>query len=274
MMQSIANGIKSLRRCNEITWDKPSALMNELVECVLAIGSRLTPNYGPRRIVDTTTFSEKRTEIKAHRHDRAEQEQLIISKSSTINLRRKILKAVPRHKFPVAFHITLLEIGSKSMEVLVIGKQSVSLSAVYIAVQHSQHRHNDWNLDDTNPFRNCWKCGNFALKLRVYVAVQRLIHEMRIRCMCSLEKLLEIVESNVNSNRKTNGGPQRVPSSNPLNQLQNRLNAKATETRTLTSQNSNMFVRSIPNCSALGTFVERATKCLATAPLSPAWNVS
>ena len=51
----------------------------------------------------------------------------------------------PIHKCSV--HSYLLEIGCKSVEILVIGKQSMALSSKHIIVPHSQQTEDHRNLD-------------------------------------------------------------------------------------------------------------------------------
>ena len=96
--------------------------MNELVECVLAIGPRLTPHYGPGAVV-----------------------HLVLR---------------PHHVLPVTLHVPLLEIGREPdqedeyrdlditadnlpVHVLVVGQESVGLSSVEVTIPDPQHGQDD-----------------------------------------------------------------------------------------------------------------------------------
>lgn len=51
----VANWVVSLNWEDEITWDKLRTLVDQLVECVLTISTRLTPDYWTSLVVNVLT---------------------------------------------------------------------------------------------------------------------------------------------------------------------------------------------------------------------------
>lgn len=92
----VANGVMADRRGDKVAGDKNGALVDQLVEGMLAIGAGFAPDNragGPGDGV-----------------------------------------AVAIDALPIAFHISLLEIGGKAVHILVIGQNSFGLGAEEIGV--------------------------------------------------------------------------------------------------------------------------------------------
>lgn len=47
MVQAIANIVVGMNWSNKVAWNETRTLMNQLVEGMLAVGTRLTPNNRP-----------------------------------------------------------------------------------------------------------------------------------------------------------------------------------------------------------------------------------
>lgn len=124
MMNSTGNWIVRLSWGNEIAWNQTSSLklykfcelsqwnskntpylMNKLIKCMLTVCARLTPNNRSRTVADTFTSLGNR--------------------------------------FSVTFHITLLEIRSKSMHILIVWKHCRRFGAVKVRIPNSQQSQND-----------------------------------------------------------------------------------------------------------------------------------
>jgi hypothetical protein len=88
--------------------------MNELIKCMLAIGAGFSPDNRSSMIVDVLS--------------------------------------TPRYRLAIGFHISLLEIGSKTMHVLVIGKEGVALGLVEVDVPDSYQSQQHWDLKRTAKF--------------------------------------------------------------------------------------------------------------------------
>jgi hypothetical protein len=99
------NRVEGLDRCQEITGDELGALVDKLVECVLAVCSGLSPN-------DRSGF-----------------------------VRDKV--AGLGDGLSVGFHITLLEVVGEFVQVLVVGQQRLGLSAVEVVVPDSDKSQDD-----------------------------------------------------------------------------------------------------------------------------------
>ena len=92
----MVQGIERVAEGNEIGRDKLCSLMDQLVERVLTIGSRLAPVDGPGLVIN---FSSLDCDV-----------------------------------FAIAFHRQLLEIGRKALEILLVGKDSNRLRTEQIVV--------------------------------------------------------------------------------------------------------------------------------------------
>ena len=78
----VSYGIMTICRCNEVTWDQFGPLVDQLVKCMLSIGARLTPDDRSGLVIHVDPFS--------------------------------------IYKLSVALHISLLEISSKPVQVLIV----------------------------------------------------------------------------------------------------------------------------------------------------------
>src|SRR5664280_1257752 len=98
--------IKRLIEPDEITWDKPGPLVNQLIERVLPIGSRLAPVNRPGIVID--------------------------------------FLAGERHVLAVALHSQLLQIGRKALQILLVWQHRHRLRPEEVVVpdcqQSQQHR--------------------------------------------------------------------------------------------------------------------------------------
>src|SRR6266542_3140596 len=98
-----AERVKRLTKPDEITWDQPRSLMDQLVKRMLTVGSRLAPIDGTGIVID--------------------------------------FFAIERHMFAVALHRQLLQISRKALEILLIGQDRHGLCAEEIVVPHAQEAH-------------------------------------------------------------------------------------------------------------------------------------
>src|SRR5258708_40210345 len=96
----IAEGIERLAEANEVAGDQPGALVNELVEGVLAVGAGLTPDDRAGLVVDAVAFQV--------------------------------------HMLAIAFHIELLEVSAQAVEILVIRQDRPGLRAEEVIVPDAQ----------------------------------------------------------------------------------------------------------------------------------------
>ena len=121
---------------NEVTRDESGALVDQLVECMLSIGARLSPDNWPSAVSHPG--------------------------------------ATPGHILPIALHVSLLEVSCKSVKVLVIGKQSMRLRAIEVAIPDTQQSKD--NRD---------------------VALKRSSLEMVVHPVSSGQQVFKVVKSNV-----------------------------------------------------------------------------
>src|SRR5262245_40479921 len=98
-----AERIERLTEPDEITWDQPRSLMNQLVKRMLTIGSRLPPIDWTRIVIDPLT--------------------------------------IESHMFAVALHGQLLQISRKALEILLIGQHGHGLRAEEVVVPDRQEAH-------------------------------------------------------------------------------------------------------------------------------------
>ena len=99
-------------------------------------------------------------------------------------------------RFTVRFHIPLLEVIRKLVEILVVGKEDVSLCAVEAVVPDTY---------DTKKDRE--------------VAVEWCLFEMLVHPMCTVQQLLRVLITNVECNREPSCTPQTVPPTHPVPEL-------------------------------------------------------
>src|SRR5262245_46680274 len=95
--------IERLRECDEVARDQPRALMDQLVERVLSIGSRFSPIDGAGVGLD--------------------------------------LGAIQRNVLAVALHRQLLQISRESLKVLVVWKDRDGLGAEEVGVPDAEQTH-------------------------------------------------------------------------------------------------------------------------------------
>src|SRR5262245_54110863 len=88
---------------DEITWDQPGSLVDQLVKRMLTIGSRLPPIDGTGIAIDPLT--------------------------------------IESHMFAVAFHGQLLQISRKALEILLIGQHRHGLRTEEVVVPDGQEAH-------------------------------------------------------------------------------------------------------------------------------------
>src|SRR5271157_2124575 len=98
-----AKGIERLDERDEVARDKPGSLVYQLIKRVLSVGSRLAPIDGPGRVVN--------------------------------------LGPLKRHVFAVALHRQLLQVGGKSLEVLLVRQDRNGFRAEEVIVPHCEETH-------------------------------------------------------------------------------------------------------------------------------------
>ncbi|RNA23317.1 glucosephosphate isomerase [Brachionus plicatilis] len=99
VMQATSHRIVGMNRRDKVAWYQSCSLMNQLVESMLSIGAWLAPNYRTCAVIN--------------------------------------LLIVAGHKFTIRFHVTLLEISSKAMQVLVIGQNCMRFRSMKVCVPDS-----------------------------------------------------------------------------------------------------------------------------------------
>src|SRR5215475_8655997 len=98
-----AQGNQRLAKRDEVTRDEPGTLVDQLVEGVLTIGSRLAPVDGAGRVSD--------------------------------------LGPIERDMFAVTLHCQLLQIGWKSLQVLLVRQHGYCLGTEEVVVPDGQEAH-------------------------------------------------------------------------------------------------------------------------------------
>ena len=101
----VADWVVALRRGQKVARDELGALVNQLIEGMLAVGAGLPPNHGAGLIIHP--------------------------------------QPIFGNALAIAFHIALLEIVSKTLHGLVVGKNGVRLCVKEIVVPNAQERHDD-----------------------------------------------------------------------------------------------------------------------------------
>ncbi len=102
------DGILGAHRGEEVARDETSALVDELIEGVLAVGARLAPDDGSGGVVD--------------------------------------VDAVAGHVLAVGLHVALLEVGGEAGHVLVVRQDSLCLRGVTVDVHDTNQGQNNRNL--------------------------------------------------------------------------------------------------------------------------------
>eukprot|EP00756_Hemistasia_phaeocysticola_P006610 Hpha_TRINITY_DN13917_c0_g2::TRINITY_DN13917_c0_g2_i1::g.35451::m.35451 len=140
---------------DEVARDDLGALVDELVERVLPVSARLAPDDGPGGPAGGGS--------------------------------------VAGHKLPVGLHVTLLEVGRKAVQVLVVREDCLSLHTVAIVVPDTKHGKDD---------------GNVLLKGGFL--------EVSVHLITTVQQLLEVLEPNSQHDREPDRAPQGVPSAHPV----------------------------------------------------------
>src|SRR5690349_21279369 len=99
----LAERIQRLMERDEVAWDEPGSLMNELIERVLTIRSRLAPVNRTRLILNLRSFE--------------------------------------RDVFAIALHGQLLEVGRESLQILFVGKHRDRFRTKEICVPDVKQAH-------------------------------------------------------------------------------------------------------------------------------------
>ena len=103
-----ANIVQRLGKSNEIAWHQLCALVDHLIEGVLAIGARLAPHHGTR--------------FPFH------------------------MLSVARDMLAVGFHFQLLQIRAEAIQVLAIRKHGKNIRAQELVVPQTDQAHDDWQI--------------------------------------------------------------------------------------------------------------------------------
>lgn len=167
MMLASSNWVLCLNWSKEISWNNLGALVNQLIKRMLAVSPWFSPDDGSSRVRDCLVGS--------------------------------------RHVLAVGFHITLLEICSKAVHVLVIWKNSMRLRAEKVVVPDSKQAENNRE-----------------------ILLQWCSAEVIVHVVATGKKLVEIIIADVDGNGQTDSRPERVTTSDPVPELKHvfRVNAE------------------------------------------------
>ena len=152
----VADGVVREHRRDEITGNEAGALMNQLIECVLSVGSRLTPDDGTGSVVVDGP-------------------------------------AVAVNALAVTFHVALLEVGGKAVEVLVVGENGVAFGSVKVVIPDADESHENGDV------------------LREGSGSEVFVHAVGTG-----QEFFEGVGSDDDGDGKTDGRPQGVAASYPV----------------------------------------------------------
>lgn len=144
VMQTISDRMLSLYWDHEVTGNHACSLMNELVKCMLPIGARLSPHNRTSIVVHTRSFL--------------------------------------GNVFAIRFHVTLLEVGSKAVHILVIGQKCMGFTSVAVYIPHSQHGQENR-----------------------HILLQWSSMEVFIHPVASSKQALKVVKTNMKGDGETNG---------------------------------------------------------------------
>lgn len=149
------NRVERLDGSQKVARNQLGTLVNELVKGVLAVGTGLTPNNRTRLVVDLVTSLGDRLAVR--------------------------------------FHVTLLEVVGKLVQVLVVRQQRLSLSAVKVVVPNANKGQDDRQ-----------------------VLLEGLLGKVQIHLVSTEQKLLKVLVADHQADRQADGGPQRVTTTNPV----------------------------------------------------------
>src|ERR1700677_2307933 len=105
--------------------------------------------------------------------------------------------SVPVDVLPIAFHISLLEISRKTVHILIIGQNGFRLCAEEVGVPKPDEGHRHWD-----------------------ILFERSIPEVKVGLMRSLQQGLEVVVTDGEGNRQTDGAPERITAADPVPELE------------------------------------------------------
>lgn len=156
---AVCDRVQGLDRSEEITRDQLGTLVDELIESVLAVGSGLSPDDRSSLVVD--------------------------------------LLAGLGDALSIGFHVSLLEVVSELVEVLVVREQSLGLRAVEVIVP------------DTDEGKDYGQ-----------VLLERGLLEVQVHLVGTEEELLKVVVSDGEADGETDSGPERVSTTDPVPELE------------------------------------------------------
>ena len=150
-----ADGIVADRRCQKVGRNQLGPLVNQLVESMLTVCARLAPDDRSGLIIDPS--------------------------------------APAVHRLAVALHVALLEVGRKSMHILIVGQNHFGLGLEEIVVPDP-----DQGQDDR------------------YVLVERCFPEVPVHVIGPLQQFGKILEPDSAGDREPDGRPQRIAPTDPV----------------------------------------------------------
>lgn len=139
--------VEGFHRCQEITGDELGTLVDELVECVLAVGTGLSPDDGSR---------------------------FVVYKVSCLG-----------NRLSVGFHVSLLEVIGKLVQVLVVRQQCLCLGAVKVIVPDPDEGQDNGQ-----------------------VVLERRLGEMNVHLVCAEQELFKVFVADHEGDAETDRGPE------------------------------------------------------------------
>lgn len=151
--------VERLHGRQEVARDELGALVDELVECVLAVRARLAPDNRSGFVVDKV--------------------------------------AGLGDGLSVGFHVALLEVVGKLVQVLVVREQCLGLGAVKVVVPDSDEGQDDGQ-----------------------VVLERSLGEVDVHLVCAEQELFKVFVADDEGDAETDGGPERVSATDPVPELE------------------------------------------------------
>jgi hypothetical protein len=146
-MNAAGNWIMCLSGSNEVAWNQARALMNQLIESMLSVCSRLTLSVN--KIFMCLIQGIK---VIVNVRMRMSHEQLTSQLNFTFTLSTHpdnwtsfevYILTVFSDPLSIRLHVTLLEVCGKAMQILIVRQEGCRLSAVEIRVPNAQQCEND-----------------------------------------------------------------------------------------------------------------------------------
>ena len=106
-------------------------------------------------------------------------------------------RAVARCALAIAFHVGLLKVRREAMQILIVWQDRVRRRPEEIVIPDPERRHDHGN-----------------------VLAQRGAPKVLVRLVGAGKQLFEVIHADDGGNRKTNGGPQRIPPAHPVPELE------------------------------------------------------